>query len=129
MENGQFKPLAPTQKLELPIHEIHAFYQDEKLEILLNEIDGATWTFRRNPSITYPLNQTLIIATNGIPILCPEVVLLYKAKGFLGKDYADLLVAIPYMETPKLSWLNQAILHTHGQDHPWLAIIMDHLIK
>ncbi|UUZ94882.1 hypothetical protein LJK87_10420 [Paenibacillus sp. P25] len=48
---GEVKPWSPGEWLELPIHETYAEKSDQKIEILLNEFDGANWVYRRDKRI------------------------------------------------------------------------------
>ncbi len=122
--------------LRLPVHEIHAtliqkqmqvFAQADhdqitSLEILLNEMSQAHWHFRRNPNVTYPIDRLIIDSKIGIPILCPEVVLLYKAKIDKPKDRADLQQLLPHLSDHSKGWLRQAIADSHPE-HDWLELI------
>jgi len=114
-KNGEF--------LELPIHEIQGTKGGEKIEILLNELDDKKWKYRRNLQIEYPIEKTVINTNLEIPILCPEIVLLYKSKSIKKKDIKDLINTIEFIDRSKLIWLKNAIKETHGVTHEWLKII------
>jgi hypothetical protein len=109
--------------LALPIHEIHGYNkQGETLEVLLNDVKYGKWLFRRNTAISYPYELFIYKSMLGIPIVSPEVVLLYKAKMNQDKDVLDLQVSLQAMELSKIKWLIQAIELTYG-NHPWLKKI------
>lgn len=61
----------------------------------------------------------------GIPILCPEVVLLYKAKLNKEKDVLDLQAVLPKLNREQISWLSESIADTHGE-HGWLSTMDKH---
>ena len=125
---NQFVYWAEDEYLELPIHEIHGLNNfGEKLEILLNEVKDESWQFRRNPHITYPLPQVIIDADCGIPIVSPEVVLLYKAKFNQEKDLHDLKAALPKLNVSQLNILKQWLKITQG-NHEWLLEIGEYTI-
>ncbi|GAB3942639.1 hypothetical protein GCM10028805_07480 [Spirosoma harenae] len=113
-----------SHHLVLPIHEIYATAPDGKMqiEILLNEFVYDHWVFRRNPEITYPSAQLITLSRQQIPILAPEIVLLYKAKIDKIKDQADLLNTVPHLAPTALDWLKNAIQSTHP-NHDWLTLL------
>ena len=123
VQSHQFYDWEHGHFLELPIHEIHGQFKEEKIEVLLNEIEGDTWKFRRVLEIEYPLSKTVLISATGIPILAPEIVLLYKAKNPRTKDHSDFLQIIGLLDSEKQQWLKAAIKRTHGNLHDWLKAI------
>lgn len=123
--DGTFYDWQADQVLQLPIHEIHGHLQEATLEVLLNEIEGDTWRFRRNLEVTYPSRQLVVTSKAGIPALCPEVVLLYKAKSCRDKDHADFRHAVTELSSAQLSWLKGAIKQVHGTNHPWLSDLVN----
>ncbi len=116
------EPWAASERLELPVHEIHV-HRDEgdprDLEILLNETDGSQWRFRRNLRVTMPLLRLGRIGLEGVPVLAPEVVLLYKAKEPRPRDEHDFRVAAPALDDEGRRWLRDALATCHP-GHPWL---------
>ncbi len=123
VESGAFKAWKAGHWIELPIHEIHATLDGFHLEILFNEITSERWYFRRDPAISLPLDKTIIKNEGGIPILCPEAVLLYKAKHNEEKDLHDLKHTLQKLAKDSMGWLHKSIAYIHGKEHPWLAII------
>ena len=114
--------------LELPIHEIQGSHADSEIEILFNEIDSDQWTYRRNPEIVHTLEKTILSSKSKIPILCPEIVLLYKSKSIKEKDEKDLTSALEKMNNDQLNWLKTALLKTYANDHPWIGIIENEIV-
>ncbi|MEM6800147.1 MAG: hypothetical protein AAF696_02020 [Bacteroidota bacterium] len=114
-EEGQF--------LELPLHEIHGKKGAQNIEILLNEIEGDTWHFRRKLDITWPVDKLICHHPDGIPFLCPEVVLLYKAKDPRKKDFLDVENCLPDLSKESRSYLKISISDTHDASHPWVKEI------
>jgi len=103
------------QCLQLPLPEIHGRFQENKLVILLNEIEGDHWTFRRNPEVQFPVKDLILDSAQSILILCPEVVLLYKDKGSRPMDNQDLQHVLPYLKRAQKGWLRSSIISTHGE--------------
>ena len=123
--NGRRDAWQDGTALELPIHEIHAYSGDQprqSIEFLLNERNGAHWVFRRDPQITLPLDRAFITSSFGVPVLSPEIVLLFKAKVPREKDKADFDATCIAMDRSRVRWLRSALLTCHPR-HPWIAEI------
>ncbi len=80
--DGTLTDWSTAEYVELPRHGIwcrHLSADPDFLEVLLNEIDAETFRFRRDQTVTRPLDRAFIRAPSGLPILAPEIVLLYKS--------------------------------------------------
>ncbi len=118
---GVLRPWAAHDRLELPLHEIHATHVGEHLEFLLNDRTDHSWTYRRDLNIS----RHLSLATRErarIPYLSPEIVLLYKAKALRRSDELDLRAALPHLEPEPRHWLYHAIARS-SPAHPWLVYL------
>jgi hypothetical protein len=120
---GQLLPWTDGEFIELPIHTVWCKNSNATLsflEILFNEIGDNGFLFRRALSITHALESTIVESGLGVPILAPEIVLLYKAKDALDeRNQHDFEVALPHLNTDRCAWLKQALTELHP-DHPWL---------
>ncbi|MFW9915306.1 MAG: nucleotidyltransferase domain-containing protein [Candidatus Thorarchaeota archaeon] len=108
--------------LEKPVHEIHATRSEgdvRSLEILLNEVKGDIWVFRRDHRISLPLSKMGRVSAFGVPYLSPEIVLLYKTKYRKKKDDLDLENVVSHLDDAGRQWLRSAI-EIHSPSHPWL---------
>ena len=106
-----------------PVHEIHARSADDPpqaLEFLLNEHDEEHWRFRRDLRVVRSLDRLILRAETGLPILCPEVVLLYKAKAPRAADDADFEAVRESLGAERQSWLRGALDVCHA-GHSWIA--------
>jgi len=118
--SGGRLPWPREQVLYLPIHEIHATTPDgAKVEFLLNERRGNSWLFRRDTSIKLAMERAIRHEQN-IPVLAPEIVLLFKSKAPRRVDQADFDSALPALDDDSRSWLRSALARMDGQ-HPWLG--------
>lgn len=120
--NGRREVWQQGDRLELPVHEIHAHSPDEprrSIEFLLNERDAVNWVFRRNAEITLSLDRAIVNTDFGVDVLSPEIVLLFKAKLPRPKDEADYDVTLAAMSAERRQWLRSA-LQTCDPDHPWI---------
>lgn len=106
------------------MHEIHARKvgnDPSHLEILLNESREDKWWFRKNSSVTRPLNLIGLHSQTGIPFLCPEVVLLYKAisKQPMPKSEDDFDNVLEMLKEDQRDWLRRAIQSCNSKQ-AWL---------
>jgi len=93
------------------------------LQVMLQEDDGDRWRFRRDGRIG-GLIANLGEERDGIPILAPEVQLLYKSKSLRPKDEHDFAHALPLLDQSRHEWLAAALVLTRP-DHPWLPLLRD----
>ncbi len=119
---GERRPWDEGEPLLPPVHEIHARGpggEPADLEFLLEEAADDSWVFRRDRRITRPLATIGMQAASGVPILVPEIVLLYKAKNPSAKDLADFDLACPRLDEGRREWLRRALEVAHP-GHPWI---------
>lgn len=121
VESGAFSAWRQNEFLELPVHEIHCFNENEErfLEILLNESDGEQWIFRRNFAVTKPIRELFSTTDSGMNFLRPEVVLLYKSKNPRAKDERDFQKALKHLDSESKEWLKNALSICYSE-HRWL---------
>jgi hypothetical protein len=96
-----------------------------KLQLMLEERDGADWVFRRNRTLRLPAEELVLSTRDGTPFLRPEVQLLYKAKQPGQKDEADLLAVLPLLDRAAVAWLVGALGRVHP-GHPWIEEVRRH---
>ena len=123
---GASEPWPHGERLALPIHELHASSPHPDavaLEVLLNEVEGEEFCFRRDPSIRRRLDAAMLSTPSGVPVLAPEIVLLYKSSGSRRpKDDDDFRSCAPALSAEQREWLIDALLRSRP-DHPWLTIL------
>jgi hypothetical protein len=111
---GSRTPLVVDHRLELPVHEIHGEHPRlGRVELLLNEAEADAWIYRRDARVTRPLNEVFVGSPSGVPVLAPEVVLLFKSKDPREKDLADLETALRELADERVGWLRRAIATAH----------------
>jgi len=124
MVSGSRLPWRATEWLASPTHELHATWPDgAHVELLLNDSDAATgeWVYRRDARVRLALSRAFR-STGGLPLLAPEIVLLFKSKAPAAKDDADLVTALPRLEERAVTWLRDAIVTTGGAGH-WAEML------
>jgi hypothetical protein len=114
----------PSETLALPFHSIwctHAEFAPDFLEALLNEASETDFLFRRDATIRLDLDAAFLGTPSGLPVLAPEVVLLYKAKyAAEGPHSADFHRLLPHLDPVRQAWLATALERLHA-DHAWLS--------
>lgn len=93
-----------------------------RLELLVDDVAGDEWVYRRDPAVRLPLARLGRRTAAGVPYLCPEVVLLYKSRRPRAADEHDARVAIPRLPGPARAWLAAAIT-AQEPEHPWLGLL------
>jgi hypothetical protein len=88
-------------------------------QLMVLDRDQDRWVFRRDHRIGGPLAD-LGIACAGLPVIAPEVQLLFKSKGRREKDERDLDRALPLLDARQKAWLRDALRLT-DPGNPWLA--------
>jgi hypothetical protein len=67
------------------------------------------------------LEATIIRLESGIPILAPEIVLLYKANNITQEgNRSDFESTLPLLEPERHTWLRKALATMHP-GHEWLS--------
>lgn len=122
--DGRLTLWATGEYLTLPLHVVwgrNAAYTPDFVELLLNEIAGETFAFRRDQMITLPLARAMLRTPDGLPYLAPELALLYKSgHPTLEENARDFVTTLSALNTERREWLQSALARTRA-DHPWLA--------
>jgi hypothetical protein len=121
--SGQLIPWQTGEWINLPVHTIwcrNSQATPDFVELLFNEVDETNFLFRRDFSITLPLEKMIVTSRSGIPILAPEIILLYKS-GNAGQptNTADFYDLLPSLELQRLDWFRISLKKLYP-DHVWL---------
>ena len=91
-------------------------------QFLVMETEGEFWSYRRCPEIGGPLEELGQRSASGVPMIRPEVQLLFNAGGGgQAKHEVDLRATLPGMSLDARLRLRGWIAQAHGEGHPWLA--------
>jgi hypothetical protein len=88
-----------------------------QLEVLLEQARDGRWLYRRDPRISLPLSE-FGATLDGVPVVRPEVALLYKSKRPRERDEADLRSALALLDARARNWL-AAALESTGATASW----------
>jgi 2-amino-4-hydroxy-6-hydroxymethyldihydropteridine diphosphokinase len=103
---GAFVPWLPGEALPDEQHQLWCKRDGVWThEILFEDIRDGVLHYRRNPSITIPVDEAILHTADGIPFIAPHLQLLYKAKSNRVRDDADRAVALPLMTDAQRAWL------------------------
>lgn len=94
------------------------------LQLMIADTDNDDWLLRRMLRIRRPITSIGRRTQGGIPYIAPEIQLLYKAKEPLGKNEADFLHALPYLDRASRQWFAHALAITHPR-HAWLDVLLE----
>ena len=91
---------------------------------MIDDVDGDDWLFRRDDRVRRPVTTLFGRASRpGLPVLAPEVQLLYKSGSFRQKDIDDFFSALPHLAVDECNWLLDALRATRP-GHDWIGRLM-----
>lgn len=95
--------------------------QGLNFDLLLTPSEGNKWICRRKRSLTLPLEKVVASSANDLPILIPEIVLLFKGKYLEEKDQKDFESTLPRLTENSKMWLKNSLELCYGTQHQWIA--------
>jgi hypothetical protein len=126
--DGKLHSFQEDEFLTLPVHTIwcrKTDYRPDFLEVLLNESDQDQFVFRRDSRVQCRLNEAFMLAPSGLPILAPEIALLYKSNAPPSPENClDFQSTLPRLDAQRRRWLAEALC-TLSPTHPWLKDLVD----
>jgi hypothetical protein len=118
---GVLTPWADGERLEVPDHAVwcrNEIHDPDFFEVLLNEVNGEHFRFRRDQSITLLRGRMSFKSASGLPVLAPEIVLLYKSNRPEEYD-ADFRGTVQSLAEESRDWLKGALKKLFAR-HPWV---------
>lgn len=89
-----------------------------RLDIFKRPGDSKTWIYRRDESLTMPMDDA-VSEVSGMRYLNPEIVLFFKANSTRDKDQVDFEHCLPRMSQRARNWLRTSLLKYHP-NHTWI---------
>jgi hypothetical protein len=86
------------------------------------QLDGQ-WAYRRELSVRHAMGTVFIPTRSGLPVIAPEIQLLYKCKQPRDKDISDLTRYVPRLDDAAGLWLRSAVAAAHPEFQPTLLDI------
>jgi len=91
------------------------------LQLMVIDPVGDDWVYRRAEQIRRPMSTIAGPAsTEALPVLAPEIQLLYKSHRPRPKDQQDFEVIVEHLRPEQREWLGDALRST-DPEHVWLA--------
>ena len=90
------------------IHEVHASRGGLQLEFLFNERGEDLWKYRRDRTVVRSISD--FRAEAALPVLPPEIVLLYGSHNPSKNNLADFRVVWPRLSSEARQWLADAMV-------------------
>jgi hypothetical protein len=118
--DGKLTPWADGEFLSEPFHAVWCWNEAHDpgfVELMLDDIDDETFRFRRDHSVTMSRERMSFETQAGLPVLAPEIVLLYKSNEVEG--YAeDFRNAVGALDAEARAWLKDALEKVYAH-HTW----------
>lgn len=118
--DGRWSDWRGEERIDLPVFQLRADGPAGEFDVFLNDGEGDRWVFRRNEAVTLPVSWLVLRTTEGLPVLAPEVQLLYKAKYHRPQDEADFALVAGRLGVGGRAWLAAALCLHHPGD-PWIT--------
>ncbi len=118
--DGELSLWADEEILALPVHTIwcrNDAHDPAFVELLLNEIDAERFWFRRDETVTRERGRMSFKSNAGLPVLAPEIVLLYKSSR-PEENASDFRNAVALLSEESRAWLKNALDKVSAR-HPW----------
>ena len=105
--------------IHAPAFQLQARSSSGEFDLFTEEIDETRWHFRRDSRITSGSEEVIVPSASGIPIVRPEIQLLYMAKSTEPKNQRDFETARPHLTPEAALWLTNALQITLPGHH-WI---------
>lgn len=99
--------------------QVQARSSSGEFDVFTEAVGDTRWHFRRDHRITTGSDEVIVRSASGIPIVRPEIQLLYMAKSTAPKNQSDFEMARPHLRPEAAAWLEDALQITLP-GHPWL---------
>jgi len=90
-----------------------------RLELMLLDVEGENWIYRRDRRIWGPVSAMTQKTSGDIQYLAPEIQLLYKSKSIRDKDQQDFENTLPLLSHLQRAWLKNSLEIAYQGVHPW----------
>ncbi len=117
-----WRPWRDDEEIAPPSFQTKARGPAIEFDLFLESTEDDMWVFRRDGRVTRPLNEVRVATPLGIPVVAPEIQLLYMAKSAEPKNQHDFEVARPALTFEAADWLSRS-LALNLPDHRWRAAL------
>ena len=111
-----------NEPIEAPAFQLQARSRRGEFDLFAETVDDTTWTFRRDTRIQRPAEQIITTTEAGIPVVCPEVQLLYMAASLEPKNQHDFDLVRRHLRERDAAWLVGVLAVTQPR-HRWITAL------
>jgi hypothetical protein len=116
---SRWRPWRGQEWISAPSFQTKARQRSAEFDLFLENVCADVWTFRRDQRIQRPIDDVLAEGDSGLPVVRPEIQLLYMAKSNEPKHQRDFEIALPRLGSQEASWLRHG-LTVIDPEHPWV---------
>jgi hypothetical protein len=125
---GKLRPWGIDETLPAELHDIWcrpSVGEPWRMQLMVDDVEGDDWVYRRDRRVRRPVASLSGRASSpGLPVLSPEVQLLYKSRTPRDKDEADIARFAPLLDAAESAWLRTALQRV-APEHPWLTLLAE----
>jgi hypothetical protein len=107
--------------IDAPAFQLQARSSSGAFDLFTETVDDTRWHFRRDKRISAASDGVIVSSASGIPIVRPEIQLLYMAGSDEPKNEHDFEAARPHLAPEAVEWLTDALTialpHHHWLEH------------
>jgi hypothetical protein len=107
------------EQISRPSFQTKARRGSDEFDLFLEDVEHDEWVFRREPSVRRPIAEIVEPALGSLPVLRPEIQLLYMAGHDEPKNQQDFAHALPHLSTQGRVWLRDS-LDRIAPGHRWM---------
>jgi hypothetical protein len=104
--------------MRAPAFQLQARSSTGSFDLFTEDVDDGRWSFRRDRRVSMETDDVVVTSASGLPIVRPEIQLLYMATSAEPKNAHDFQLAEPRLDPAASAWLANALRITLP-DHPW----------
>jgi len=105
--------------IDAPAFQLQARSPLGDFDLFTETVDEPRWYFRRDSRISVGSDEVIVSSASRIPIVRPEIQLLYMARSTELKNERDFQTARPHLTPEATAWLAHALTITLPEHH-WL---------
>jgi hypothetical protein len=105
--------------IHAPAFQLQARSSSGEFDLFTETVDNTRWHFRRDGRIVKCADEVIVPTASGIPIVRPEIQLLYMASSIEPKNQSDFETTRPLLTREAALWLSDALKVTLP-GHRWL---------
>jgi hypothetical protein len=107
------------EEIARPSFQTQARLGDDRFDLFLEDVEHDQWVFRRDAAVRRPFAEIAGPAAGRLPVLRPEVGLLYMAGHDEPKNQQDFAQALPHVGAEAREWLYESLERT-APGHRWI---------